>query len=323
MHLWHNNAKSKKPVNSWLCGFGVILFHPNPKPKRADLAALKSRRYINAKSFAPRTRRKTIFGKAQKTAQKLAIANRKSGCGKTMTAISLAAGLARNGKRVLAIDADSQHPLTVSFSIAELDKLALTLASAMTHIVNGRDFDPTAGIVHHAEGVDVLPANSNLSALEISLAGIIGRETVLRQYIDKVKPLYDYIILASAPTLDLMTVNALAAADSVIIRVAPKFLDAIGLELLLKAAAQIRWQFNPALEFDGILLTMVDRWAHFTREVIASIENAWGGKIKIFVESVPRAAETSANGVSIFRHDPNGKVAATYSALVEGVLANG
>ncbi|GHU36652.1 sporulation initiation inhibitor Soj [Clostridia bacterium] len=266
------------------------------------------------------------MGKAQKAAQTIAIANRKGGCGKTMTAVSLAAGLARKGKRVLAIDADSQGSMSVSFGAVEPDKLATTLATAMTHIVNETESDPLTGVIHNPEGVDVMPANSNLSALEISLAGIIGRETVLRQYIEKVKLLYDYIILDTAPTLDLLTINALAAADSVIIPVTPKFLDALGLELLLKSVAQIRRQINPALSIGGIFLTMVDRRANLTREVIASIENAYGGKIKIFAESVPRsvrAAETSANGVSIFRHDPNGRVAAAYSALVEGVLANG
>ncbi|MDR0937053.1 MAG: AAA family ATPase [Oscillospiraceae bacterium] len=266
------------------------------------------------------------MGKALETAKTLAIANHKGGCGKTMTAVSLATGLARRGKRVLAIDADSQGSMSVSFGISDHDKLTATLATAMTHIVNEADFDPLEGVIYNPEGVDVMPANSNLSALEISLAGIIGRETVLRQYIEKVKSLYDYIIIDTAPTLDLLTINALAAADSVIIPVAPKYLDALGLGLLLKSVAQIRRQINPNLAIGGILLTMVDRRANLTREVIASIESAYGGKIKIFTESVPRsvrAAETSANGVSIFQHDPNGKVAAAYSALVEGVLANG
>jgi len=272
------------------------------------------------------------MGKTQKTAKTLAVANRKGGCGKTMTAVSLAAGLARQGKRVLAIDADSQGSMSVSFGVAEPDKLTATLATAMTHILSEQDFDPLTGVIHNSEGVDVMPANSNLSALEISLAGIIGRETVLRQYIDKVKPLYDFIVLDTAPTLDLLTVNALAAADSVIIPVAPKFLDAKGLELLLKSVAQIRRQINPNLAIDGILLTMVDRRANLTREVIASIEKAYGNNIRIFGEHIPRsvrAAETSANGVSIFQHDPNtprgtgGKVAAAYSALVGEVLANG
>jgi chromosome partitioning protein len=126
------------------------------------------------------------MGKALETAKTLAIANRKGGCGKTMTAVSLATGLARRGKRVLAIDADSQGSMSVSFGIAEPDKLTTTLATVMTHIVNEAGFDPLSGIIHNAEGADVMPANSNLAALEISLAGIIRRETVLRQYIERV-----------------------------------------------------------------------------------------------------------------------------------------
>jgi chromosome partitioning protein len=139
------------------------------------------------------------------------------------------------------------------------------------------------------------------------------------------KFLYDYVLLDTAPTLDLMAVNALAAADSVIIPVAPKYLDAKGLELLLKSIAQIRRSINPKLDICGILLTMVDRRANFTREIISLVENAYGGKIRIFGEHIPlsvRAAETSAKGISIFTHDPNGKVAAAYASLTEEVLSD-
>jgi chromosome partitioning protein len=111
----------------------------------------------------------------------------------------------------------------------------------------------------------------------------------------------------------------------VIIPVCPKFLDAKGLESLLKTIAQIRRQINPSLEIEGILLTMVDRRANFTREVISSIEEAYGGNIRIFKEHIPRSVrvtEASANGVSIFRYDPNGRVAAAYDALTREVLSD-
>ena len=260
-----------------------------------------------------------------KSAKTIAIANRKGGVGKTQTTVNLGAGLARQGKRVLCVDTDSQHSLTVSLGVTEPDKLTATVATVMSQIINEQDFDPTAGIIRHSEGVDLLPANNTLAGLEISLAGLIGRETMLRQYIDKVKPLYDYIILDTAPTLDLLTINALAAANSVIIPVCPKFLDAKGLELLLKSVAQIRRQINPMLGISGILFTLVDRRSNLTRDVISSIENAYGGKIRIFAESVPRsvrAAEISANGISIFRYDPNGRVAAAYDALTKEVLSD-
>ena len=226
----------------------------------------------------------------------LVIANRKGGCGKSMTAASLGVGLARQGKKTLIIDADSQHSLTVSMGVTESDKLPVSLATVMSDIISEKDIDPTAGIIHHSEGVNLMPSNNTLAGMEIALAPLIGRETVLRQYIEKVKPLYDYVLIDTAPTLDLLTVNALAAADSTIIPVCPKFLDAKGLELLLKSIAQIRRQINPSLAISGILLTMVDRRTNFTREIISLVESAYGGKIRIFGEHIPhsvRAAEST------------------------------
>ena len=159
--------------------------------------------------------------------------------------------------------------------------------------------------------------------MEVALAPIIGRETVLRQYIDKVRGLFDYILLDTAPTLDLLMVNALAAADSVIIPVAPKYLDAKGLELLLKSIAQIRRQINSNLSISGILLTMVDKRANITKSIISMIEQAYGEKINIFKDPIlhsVRVIETSATGKSIFEHEPNGKVAMAYTSLAEEVL---
>lgn len=251
------------------------------------------------------------------------IGARKGGVGKTMTAASLGVGLARQGKKTLVIDTDSQHSLTVSLGIREPDKLPVTLSTTMANIIDDRDFDPMEGIIHHPEGVDLLPSNSSLTGIELALAPLIGRETILRQYIEMVKPQYDFILLDTAPSLDLLTINALAAADSVIIPISPKFLDAKGLEQLLKSIAQIRRQINPSLTIEGILLTMVERRATHTREVIELVHAAYGGNTPIFGEYIPRsvrAAETSAQGKSIFVHDPNGKVAAAYSSLAGEVL---
>jgi len=255
----------------------------------------------------------------------IAVSNFKGGVGKTMTAASLGAGLVLQGKRVLCLDVDAQHSLTVSLGIPESDKLSITLTTLMKYVISELDFDPTAGIIQHTDGVDLIPSNNTLAKLELELVGLIGRETILRQYINMVKPLYDYIIVDCAPTLDLLTVNALAAADSVIIPVVPKFLDAKGLELLLKSIAKIRRQINPALSICGILMTMVDHRANFTREIITLIENAYGGKIQIFSEHIPRsirAVESTARGVSIFTHDPNGKVAAAYKSFVSEVISH-
>jgi chromosome partitioning protein len=253
----------------------------------------------------------------------IAASNLKGGVGKTMTAVSLGFGLARSGKRVLVCDLDPQHSATVSFGVAEPNKLTVTAATVLQNVIADADYDPAAGLIRHTEGVDLLPANSILAGVELALVQIIGRETVLRQYLDRLKPEYDFIILDCSPSMDLLTVNALAAADGVIIPVVPKFLDAKGMELLLKSVAQIRRQINPALTIEGILLTMVDKRAKLTREITELIETAYGGKIRIFGEHIPRsvkAAECSAQGASIFAHDPNGKVAAAYNSLADEVV---
>jgi chromosome partitioning protein len=253
----------------------------------------------------------------------IVITNRKGGTAKTMTTASLGASLARSGKKVLVIDGDSQHSLTVSLGVSEPDKLATTLASVMTDIIAEKDIDPRLGIIKHTEGIDLMPANNSLSGIEIALAPLIGRETVLKQYISKVKPLYDYLLIDTAPTLDLLTVNALTAADSVIIPVVPKFLDAKGLELLLKSIAKVRKHLNSKLSIGGILLTMVDTRARFTKDIIAMIEQAYGEQINIFKDAIPhsiRAVETSATGKSIFSHDPNGRVARAYALFTQELL---
>ena len=253
----------------------------------------------------------------------LVVTNRKGGCGKSMTAASLGVGLARQGKKTLIIDTDNQHSLTVSMGVLEPDKLSVTLTTIITDIISEKDSDPTAGIIHHSEGVDIMPSNSSLTGIELALAQLIGREAILRQYIDRVKPQYDYILIDTCPTLDLLTINALAAADSVIIPVTPKYLDAKGLELLLKSIAQVRRAINPSLVIGGIILTMVDMRPNFTKGIIGMIEEAYGESIRIYQDYIPhsvRAAEASATGRSIFTHDPNGKVAAAYEALAREVV---
>lgn len=255
----------------------------------------------------------------------IAIANQKGGVGKSSVSANLGVGFSNRGKRVLVIDADPQNSLTISMGIAQPDKLDVTLNSVMLSIVNDTPLEPTSGILHHSEGVDILPTNIALANTEITLVPVMGRETILKSYIELVKPLYDFILIDTNPSLGLLTINALAAADSVLIPVTPKFLDAKGLELLLRTISQVRRQINSHLEIEGILLTMVDKRLSFTHEVIALIRNAYGSNIRIFSEHIPhsvRAAESTAKGVSIFEHDPKGKVAAAYAALTEEVLSD-
>jgi len=189
----------------------------------------------------------------------IVITNRKGGCGKSFTTASLGVGLVRQGKKTLIIDTDNQHSLTVSMGVAEPDKLPISLSTVMMDIIAKKEIDPMAGIIRHSEGVDLMPANNGLTGIEHILAPQIGRETVLKRYNDKIKPFYDYILIDTAPTLDLLAINALAAADSAIIPVTPKYLDAKGLELLLQSIAQVKEFINPKLVIIYILLTIVSR----------------------------------------------------------------
>ena len=169
----------------------------------------------------------------------LVVTNRKGGCGKSFTTANLGIGLARQGKKVLCLDLDNQHSLTVSMGVKEPDKLPVTIATVITDIINKKEIDPTAGIIHHPEGVDLLPASNSLTGIELSIAPLVGREVIIRKYLKTVRPLYDYCLLDTSPTLDILTINALAAAHGAIIPVTPKFLDAKGLELLLRSIADI------------------------------------------------------------------------------------
>jgi chromosome partitioning protein len=208
--------------------------------------------------------------------------------------------------------------------VSDPDALPVTITTVIKNIIDKKEIDPTAGIIHHKEGVDLMPTNINLTGIELILAPLMGREVILRKYLNKVKHLYDYCLIDTSPTLDILTINALAAADSVIIPVTPKFLDAKGLELLLRSIAGIREDINPNLDICGILMSMVDNRTNLSKEIIGVIEQTYGKSIRIFKDHIPnsiRAAESSAKGISIFQHDPTGKLAAAYESLVQELLS--
>ena len=253
----------------------------------------------------------------------IAIANQKGGVGKTTTASNLGIGLARKGKKVLLIDADAQGSLTSSLGIREPDKLDTTLANILGRIVTDERVEGEDGIIKHEEGIDLMPGNIELSGLEVSLVNAMSREMVMRSYVEGIKKKYDYILIDCMPSLGMLTINALACADSILIPVQAAYLPVKGLEQLIKTIAKVRRMINPGLKIEGILLTMVDQRTNYAKDIITLLRETYGNRIKIFESSIPnsvRAAEISAEGVSIYRHDPKGKVASAYLALTEEVL---
>lgn len=252
------------------------------------------------------------------------ICNQKGGCAKTMTSVSLGIGLAREGKRVLLVDMDAQASMTASLGYTQPDQMEVTLATVMEKIMEDKPLAAGEGILHHTENIDLMPANIELSGMEVSLVNVMGRETIFREYLKMVKDTYDVVILDTMPSLGMLTINALAAADEVLIPVQAQYLSIRGLEQLIRTIGRVKRQINPALSIGGILITMADMRTNYAQDIVELLHTTYGGKLRIFENIIPlsvRAAESSAEGKSIYLHDPSGKVAGAYAALTKEVLA--
>ena len=256
----------------------------------------------------------------------IALTNQKGGVGKTTTAVNLGVGLVQQGKKVLLIDADAQANLTMALGYNRPDDIPITLSTVMQNIVDDKSFDASQGIIHHGEGVDLLPSNIELSGFEVRLINAMSRERVLKTYVNEVKKNYDYVLIDCMPSLGMITLNALTAADSVIIPVQAQYLPAKGMTQLLSTIAKVKKHTNRNLTIDGILLTLVDGRTNLAKSTVEALRENFGCRIRIYRTTIPiavKAAEVSSKGKSIYAYEPSSTVSKAYTDFTKEVLADG
>ena len=213
----------------------------------------------------------------------ISVANQKGGVAKSTTTLNLGVGLARQGKKVLLIDADPQGSLTASLGYVEPDDIGTTLATIMMNIINDEEIAEEEGILHHEEQVDLLPANIELSALEVTMSNVMSRELIMKEYIDTMRSRYDYILIDCMPSLGMMTINALVASDMVLIPVQAAYLPVKGLQQLIRTISMVKKRLNRKLTIQGILLTMVDFRTNYAKDIASRVKETYGSKIAMLL----------------------------------------
>jgi chromosome partitioning protein len=256
----------------------------------------------------------------------ITIANQKGGTGKTTSACNLGNALAEMGERVLLVDFDPQSNLSMSFGIERPDELAVSMHSILTLVMGGDLLPQKTEYIISGERLDIIPSNINLSVTEINLRDEMGGERTLAELLDPLRSEYSYIIIDTNPYLGMLTINALAACDEVIIPVSPQLWSATGLTDLLQTIFKVKRKINPRIAISGILLTICDERTRLYREAKNLLDEHYGDKIRIFNTHIPntvKVGEANYASRSIIDFDANSKAAIAYTAFAKEVSGDG
>ena len=259
----------------------------------------------------------------------ISIINQKGGVGKTTTCINLAVSLVKMGKKVLVVDLDSQANLTMGMGFANPDEITIKLADLLQFEISKRTtvqktdvYSEQDGFILSAHGVDFVPSSLDLVGLEITLMNTIGREKVLKSFLEQFRANYDFVLIDCLPSLGIFTVNALTASEEIIIPVQAHYFGAKGVEALLQSVVSVQTYLNPSLKVLGILITMLDGRSVFQKEVGQIVSTSFGDYTKIFNTTIPLSVEVSkqqSQGLPIV-NIKNNKVSEAYSNFAKEVL---
>ena len=261
----------------------------------------------------------------EKECRIIAIANQKGGVGKTSTSMNMAYALAAMGKKVLLIDYDPQANLTMCFGINRPEEIECSIYHLMMAVIEEGIIPEKEKFILCIGKVDLIPSSIELSAVEVNLVNAMSREVVLKTLLENLKEFYDYIIIDCMPSLGMLTINALAACDRVLITATPQYLSAKGLELLLKTIFKVKKRINPSIEIEGILITMFSDRTNISKEILKLITEAYGSQIKLFESRIPisiKVGESNFHNQSIIEFQPVNKVAVAYKNFVEEYIEN-